>query len=352
MKKKVLVVDDSALLRKHLKRILEGAGFEVELARDGQECLNKLPLFNPDALTLDVNMPIMDGMTCLSRIMSTKPKPVVMVSSLTEKGAVATFEALELGAVDYVPKPSMSMSESAELVIKTVSAACNTHVSGGISLKNKLRLRKEVSESVNKPQIQRTFTSQTNKIDLVLIGVSTGGPACLQAILQTIPANFPAPIVVAQHMPARFTDVFAKRLNSTSPLHVQEVVNATNLQPGHVYIAKGDADVKIAKRAAQLVVSSEPASSEYVWHPSINKLVSTATQAVNPRKLLCVQLTGMGNDGAEAMKIAHSKGATTIAESEETAVVYGMPKELVNCGGATKVLPNYKIANAIMDAVS
>ncbi|MGB3724365.1 MAG: chemotaxis-specific protein-glutamate methyltransferase CheB [Glaciecola sp.] len=352
---KVLIVDDSALMRKHLRSIFESAGFDTEIARNGEECLEKIPHVKPDAITLDINMPVMDGITCLSLIMAKHPTPVVMVSSLTEKGALATFEALELGAVDYVPKPSgtvsLNLSESAEVLLDKVRSAIKTRIGKRSGLRSKIRVKREQTEVQIDKLSQHKFTLNTGQKDVVLIGVSTGGPGCLQTILQDIPASFTAPIVVSQHMPAKFTQVFAERLNKRCQLNVQEVSAPTALKPGNVYIAQGDADVKIMKRNNTLMASSISADNTLLWHPSVDKLVQSALTVVNPKKLLCVQLTGMGNDGAESMFAAYKRGATTIAESEETAVVYGMPRDLVLRGGATIELPNTQIANAIMNAV-
>lgn len=354
--KKVLIVDDSALMRKHISSILKEAGFQITTARNGAECLDKISTFRPDVITLDINMPIMDGLTCLSKIMTQFPTPVVMVSSLTEKGAIATFEALALGAVDYFPKPggtvSLNMLESTELLIQKVSSAARSRVTEGLSLKNKLRLRRETSELhlTSLPVKKLKLPAKTAKI--VIIGVSTGGPNCLQIILEALSADFPLPIVVAQHMPASFTRVFAERLNKYCKLEVQEVSTLTELKAGNVYIAKGDADAKLLKRGDKLLMTSTPPNNEYLWHPSVNKLVYSALSILSAKSLLCIQLTGMGNDGVESMYKAHTEGAFTIAEDKSTAIVYGMPKELIDKGGASVVLANDEIADAIQSAVS
>lgn len=350
---KVLIVDDSALMRKYLKSILEKAGLITDVARNGQECLEKITTFKPDAITLDINMPVMDGITCLSMIMNTAPKPVVMVSSLTEKGASATFEALELGALDYVPKPTIvgttDTSQSANLLVEKVLSATKTIVGQGSNIENKIRVAREKAEVKLERSTQKP--SKASEKNLVVIGVSTGGPGCLQEILQSFDESFPVPIVIAQHMPARFTKVFAERLNKICKLNVKEIDGTHALEAGSVYIAKGDTDATIIKHGRQLMVTSVPIDKTYLWHPSVSKLVSSAMQMVSAEKLVCVQLTGMGNDGADSMGLAHKKGAFTIAESQETAIVYGMPKELVAAGGATIELPNYKIADAIKDSL-
>lgn len=356
MAKKVLVIEDSALMRKHLRRILEEGGFEVEVARNGQEGLDKLPEYDPDVVTLDINMPVMDGITCLSLIMNKYPKPVVMVSSLTEKGALVTFEALELGAVDYVPKPggtvSLNMDQSAEILLSKVGAAAKMKIRSSTPLQSKLRVRRERAEASTDRKSVTMFSRRQNcQFHAIVMGVSTGGPGTLQEILTTLPQDFPIPIIVAQHMPARFTQVFAERLNKMCNINVTEVSSPTELLPGSVYIGRGDADIKVVSRSGKRLAISAPADESHLWHPSVEHLVNSAVQIYGASKVLCVQLTGMGHDGAQAMADAKKNGALTIAESEETAVVFGMPRELIELNAADKILPKYKIADALINAV-
>jgi len=358
MKKKVLVVDDSALMRKHLRTILQEAGYEVEAARNGEEALAKVHSWDPDVVTLDINMPVMDGLTCLSHMMEECPKPVVMVSSLTEKGALVTFEALELGAFDYVAKPggtvSLNIDEVSAELLRKVRAASRARIGKSLGLRQRLRSqRRQIVEAheKRKPKAAGTGRDLRRGYSLVLVGVSTGGPSTLDEIFRELPGDFPLPVVVAQHMPARFTRVFAERLNKISFLEVLEVSRPTPLESGRVYIGRGDADVVLVKRGTRLLVSSVPADDAYLWHPSVERLVRSVAELCDPRSVICVQLTGMGHDGAEGMAALHAKGARTIAESEETAVVYGMPRELVDRGGAEEVLPFYRIAQRLVEWV-
>ena len=352
MSKKVLIIEDSALMRKHIRSILEGQGYTVETARNGEEGVEKTVSFEPDAITLDINMPVMDGITCLSLIMQKRPTPVVMVSSLTEKGAMATFEALELGAVDYVAKPGGTVSiniRDIELdLIDKVKAACRVRMGNKLGLRNRLRVQREKSVAtpkVMKDNIVNISTKSAYKV--VVVGVSTGGPGTLQTVLTELPADFPIPIVVAQHMPSRFTQVFAERLNKECDLNVLEVSKPCDLEAGNVYIARGDADIKIIRRAGRLMLTNIPADPNYLWHPSVEKLAASAQELLPASEIICVQLTGMGNDGAKTMAALNQAGAKTIAEAESTAVVYGMPRELVELGGADKVLPNTEIAKTL-----
>ncbi|WP_432511319.1 chemotaxis-specific protein-glutamate methyltransferase CheB [Kineococcus sp. SYSU DK001] len=358
-KVKVLVVDDSALMRKALKTMLTADGdVEVVLARNGEDALDVLGREEPDVVTLDVNMPVMDGLTCLARIMDERPVPVVMVSSITERGAVATLEALELGAVDYVAKPggtvSLNLSEAAEEIRRKVRRAARSRVRPG-SLTSRLRRQREEAFAAGRPArpappVHRGTTggAAAGATDLVVVGSSTGGPALLSALLSQFPADFPAPVVIAQHMPASFTGALAQRLDASCALPVREVTGLVPVQPGHVYVARGDADVVLGRRGADLVVRPAPAGAAYRWHPSVDRLVASALEHVDPARTVGVLLTGMGDDGAEQMAQLRARGGRTVAEAEESAVVWGMPGQLVARGGATRVLPADRIAAQVV----
>lgn len=335
---KVLVVDDSALMRQTIRRILaEAGGFEVVTARTGLVALEQIERERPDVVTLDVNMPEMDGLSCLAEIMRDNPLPVVMVSSLTEQGAMATLEALALGAIDYVTKPggtvSLNFDEVAEDLVTKLRRAAVARV----------RARPRPVPGVL-PAGPRGSAYIASAVDVVLVGASTGGPPLLSEIVSSLPSGFPAPVVIAQHMPASFTGALARRLDGVSAVEVREVTGQTRLENGFVYIGRGDADVVVSSSGRELYVRSVPASSAYRWHPSVDRLVATARAATSPARLIGVLLTGMGDDGAEQMAALVGEGGRTIAESEETAVVWGMPGELTRRGGASVVLPGGDIA--------
>jgi len=356
---KVLVVDDSALMRRYLTGILENTrGMEPATARNGKDALTQIAAFDPDVVTLDINMPVMDGLTCLSHIMTDFPRPVVMVSSLTEAGALATFEALEMGAVDYLPKPggtvSLNIKEVADELIDKVRAAARSR----IRRSSRPHPRPSAQSGSPPPRHRspaRPRTAPTNgptvSEGLVLIGASTGGPQAVEAVISQLGTDFPWPVVVAQHMPHRFTSVFARRLDETCALDVGEVTHPTPLEPGAVLIGQGDADLKLGRRGTHTVALSVPESDRFVWHPSVERMVRSALDVMEPDRLIAVQLTGMGYDGAEAMAELHQRGGRVIAESEETAVVYGMPREVVERGGADVVLPVEEIAAQLHDWV-
>lgn len=352
---KLLIVDDSALMRRHLVQLFEQqADFTVTAARNGVEALQLLHEFDPDVITLDINMPEMDGLTCLSRIMVEHPKPVVMVSSLTEKGAEATFEALQLGAVDFVHKPdgttSLDISRiERELVLK-VRAAASARIRRARNLTSRLEERRP---AVRPATLEKKLAPLSREsTGLVVVGVSTGGPGTLEEILPQLPDRFPWPMVIAQHMPGSFTGVFARRLASLCQVPVIEVTRQTVLEAGSVYIARGDADLVFSKTVLGLMALPAPSSSQHLWHPSVTRMVESAMAVVPADRLIAVQLTGMGDDGAKAMTELRSRGGRTIAQDEATSVVWGMPGELVRMGGADVVLPAQLIAKQLVSWLS
>ncbi|MBP2228538.1 two-component system chemotaxis response regulator CheB [Azospirillum agricola] len=344
---KVLVVDDSALMRRRIGELLSGAGFVVETAVNGSDALALLPVFDPDVVTLDVTMPGMDGLTCLARIMVEHPKPVVMVSALTAAGAEATLEALRLGAVEAVRKPSAgALGLIAETLVDTVAAAAHARPRRARNLRERLRLTRAriAGEDFAAPPDPDSAVPEAEGMGAVLVGVSTGGPSTLEEILSALPAGFPWPMIVAQHMPVAFTGPLARRLDELCALRVVEAAAPMALEPGCVCIARGGADVELVRRGGRLMVTPVPPGGEKPWHPSADRLVRSAMRLLPPERLVGVLLTGMGNDGAEAMTELRKAGGRTVAESEESAVVFGMPQDLIRRGGASIVLPSERIA--------
>ncbi|MFG1465050.1 chemotaxis-specific protein-glutamate methyltransferase CheB [Xanthobacter sp. DSM 24535] len=356
---KILVVDDSALVRKLLGQLLSvEPDFEVRFARNGLEALDQVAAFAPDVITLDVHMPELDGLACLDRIMVERPSRVVMVSSLTAAGADATLEALRLGAVDFVAKPAGAVSlhieqMAAELVSK-VRAAAQTKLKASLRLTERVRHRIGKSpaapaRSTAEPRI--ALVPRASGEGLVLVGASTGGPPALEALLTAMPPDFPWPILIAQHMPRTFTGPLARRLDALCAVHVMEVAQPELLRPGHAYIGRGDADLIVTRRATGLVAMAAPSQAGYPWHPSADRLVRSAMDHLPAPQLIGILMTGMGNDGAEAMEVLHTRGGRTIAEAEETAVVWGMPGDLVRRGGADFVQPLSAIGGCLLGLV-
>lgn len=361
---RLLVVEDSALMRKLLGRIFVAEGdFEVALARDGNEALAMIAAFKPDVVTLDIHMPGLDGLACLDRIMLEHPCPVVMVSALTDEGAEETLAALDIGAVDFVTKPggaiSLEIDRLAPLLVAKVRSAATIRLRGSRRLAERLRVgRKEFGgdRPVQPPKPKPRPKSGPRRTDgevegIVLIGTSTGGPPALDAVLSLLPADFAWPVIVAQHMPASFTGPLSRRLNAICALDVQEVAAQVRIEPGNIYIARGDADVIVASRAGRLVCLPTPSSPDRLWHPSVERLVQSAAAQLPAENLVAVMMTGMGNDGAAAMAELRQAGGRTIAEAEETAIVWGMPGALVKLGGASVVAPLDRIAAMLMDMV-
>ena len=257
---RVLVVDDSALMRRHLRDILERDGeFEVQTARNGAEALEQIPKLDPQVVTLDINMPVMDGLTCLARLMEEMPRPVLMVSSLTSEGAMATFEALALGAVDYVAKPggtvSLNIEQQADELRAKVAAAAGARVDDPRRLRERLARQHSARPAPAHRQQPAHRPAPPHRppvtSGVVLIGVSTGGPGVLGPLLGALPGNFPLPIVIAQHIPASFSGPLAARLNGECELHVEEVSGVRTLEPGLALIGRGDADVVLPAAAAR-----------------------------------------------------------------------------------------------------
>lgn len=358
---RLLIVDDSALMRRLLGAVFGAqSDFEVAIARDGVEALELLQTFKPDVITLDVQMPKMDGLTCLDRIMIERPCPVVMVSSLTAAGADITLDAMQLGAVDFVAKPtgaiSLAMDELAPVLVEKVRNAAKAQIRRSLRLTERVRrltngaapspsvAAATMTRVVAKPSQIPPKQERSDADMVVVVGCSTGGPPALDLLLSPLPADFPWPILVAQHMPASFTGPLARRLDRLCALTVVEVTRPMAIRPGHVYIGKGDADMIVSQRPEGPVVMAAPSLPEHRWHPSVDRLVTTAIRHLGAKHLVGVLMTGMGNDGAVAMTRLRHEGGRTIAEAEETAIVWGMPGELVKAGGAEVVTPVETIA--------
>jgi two-component system chemotaxis response regulator CheB len=383
---KLLIADDSALMRKLLGETFSAEGdFDIRFARNGREALELAKSFQPDVVTLDVHMPEMDGLDCLDRIMVETPRPVVMISALTDEGAEETLQALELGAIDFMAKPTGPVSLEIDALRPTLIEKVRT--AAGARLRRSLRLRDRVrhrfgrgaAQTAAQGTVERTTravarprpagaplparprasqpprpvpgASAGEVPGIVLIGASTGGPPAIEAVISKLPSDFPWPVVIAQHLPASFTGAFARRLDALCALRVVEVAQPTALEPMQIYIGRGDADIIVAPRAAGPIAMSAPASADYAWHPSVERLVTSALACVPAANLVGILMTGMGSDGADAMTRLKQLGGRTIAESEASAVVWGMPGELVKRGGAGHVAPLGQIAATLLDMV-
>ncbi len=347
--KNVLVVDDSALVRKQLTNLLQAEGYIVESARNGEDAVAKALEKDYDVITMDVNMPLLDGLGALERIMEKNPTPVIMVSSLTTKDAPMTFDALSLGAVDYVAKPGsfdIGVKESGEDLLKKVRAAAripkrkleSRRWGLPVYLKNKEERFDRINSAIQTPNIE----------NILLIGASTGGPSLIEEICASLPEDLSYPVCVVQHMPEKFTGAFAERLNRASKVTVKESEHNEMLLPGVVYIAKGGTHIRFSKKVSgKIVIRHGEASANRFFTPSVDEMFFSALEVFEGRKIFAVELTGIGDDGADGMVAIKNAGGYTIAESEESATVYGMPKEAYLRGGASEVLPFQKIVQKI-----
>lgn len=335
---KVLVVDDSRVLTKIVSRILESdsAIHVVGTAANGREAIEKVESLKPDVVTLDIEMPVMDGIEALKHIMATNPLPVIMLSTLTRDHADITMEALAIGACDFVTKDfanSLLVDKQQELINKVKDVA-----------KNRVRLLLRGLKPQERPL---SFSPRGSaKREIVAIGASTGGPPVLQYILSHLPKEFPVPVVVAQHMPRLFTQSFAERLDKISKVTVKEAEDKEVLQAGVVLIAPGDTHLAVRRGRRQVTVEFVK-DDKYIYRPSVDMLLSSTASAFDS-KSTGVILTGMGNDGLVGMTELKSKGGYVIAQNEETCVVYGMPKAVVSAHLADAVLPVERIPEEIL----
>lgn len=340
---KVMVVDDSALVRKVLTEMINQApNMEVVgTAPDPYAAREKIKQLNPDVLTLDVEMPKMDGIDFLEKIMRLRPMPVVMVSSLTERGNEITLKALELGAVDFVTKPKMEVAEGlqeyTEELHDKIQAAALSRVG-----------RRSRGDSTKRPAMARA-SQRISSEKLIIVGASTGGTEAIRTFLQGLPPESPG-ILITQHMPGGFTRSFAERLDGQVAMKVQEASDGIRVRPGNVYIAPGNFHMEVVRNGADYQLALHDGQPVNRHRPSVDVLFQSAARAVG-RNAVGVIMTGMGNDGAQGMAEMQAAGARTFAQDEATCVVYGMPKEAVALGAADEVLPLGQLAAAALRAV-
>lgn len=354
MKIKVLIVDDSAFMRKVLSDIINDSDtMEVAgTAKNGEDAIKKIKTLNPDVVTLDVEMPVMDGLTALEKIMSETPIPVVMLSSYTKEGADATLKALELGAIDFISKPSSIFKVNTEDII----AEINTKVTIASKAKFSRTVRKttiKAKEVVQaKPPIEQRTMRKGSKIEkIVAIGTSTGGPKALQEVIPKLPGDLNASVIIVQHMPPKFTKSLAERLDGMSQFTVKEAEDRELLRAGYAYIAPGDQHLKLKKSGAdfQIVLTQEPPVTGH--RPSADAMFYSLAD-LGLFNVIGVIMTGMGSDGAKGLeRIKHETDGYIIAQNEESCVVYGMPKSTVKLGVVDKECDLHFISNEIVKAM-
>lgn len=345
-KTRVLIVDDSSFMRMAIRSILsKDPSFEiVGTAADGMEGVEKAIALKPDIVTMDVEMPRMDGIAALKQIMAKAPTKVLMVSTLTNEGAKSTFEALDAGAIDYIPKNVTDSSEAQNIfreeLMRKIKDAVRSRV-GRIPTLTASTLapnRPSIPPAAAPTRLSSKLSGK--KINYVGIGASTGGPVALQEVLSRIPVNFPYGIIVGIHMPKAFTGPYADRLNAKCSMSIREAVDGDVLKPGLALIAPGGMHTTLVRQGGNIVVKVLPTSNypQYVYIPSVDLMLSSMAEATNG-SMLGVILTGMGNDGFKGMQLLKQKGGVTIAQDEATSTIYGMPKACVDGGVADEVLP-------------
>lgn len=400
MSVRVLVVDDSAFFRKRVSEIL-GSVPEVEVigaASNGREALEKVKTLKPDVITMDYEMPVMDGVTAVRHIMLECPTPILMFSSLTYEGARVTLDALEAGAVDFLPKNFEDISRNASRMQEVLKERI-LQVAGArrSSLKSspETTARRDTPQNLNsKPQspasglrrqtgadsqvngtsaslarpsrapVQKDVGARSNAkragargktinhpVDILLIGTSTGGPVALQKIVSRLPASFPVPILLIQHMPATFTPAFAERLNSLSALHVRQAENGDELRPGSVFLAPGGKQMMLKKEGRRTILNIIEGDERLTYKPSVDLTFGSAAR-IFPGRILSIVLTGMGADGREGCRLIKASGATVWTQDEKSCVVYGMPMAVDKAGYSDLSLPISDFAERLVGELS
>lgn len=348
---RVLIVDDSTVIRRLLSDALAiDPSIEIAgIAANGKIALSKIPQVNPDIITLDMEMPEMDGLTTLVELRKLYPKlPVIMFSTLTQRGAESTLDALAKGANDYVTKPANVGSVNAAIqsvqneLIPKIKQFCKWATPAPTP-----STRTKIASSHPNATLNMPSNGKINRVDLVVIGTSTGGPNALSAVLPKIPANFPVPILIVQHMPPIFTTHLAERLNQLSQIHVHEAKQGDTLEAGGAWVAPGNFHLTIRRQGTQLkaVLNQDP--FENSCRPAVDVLFRSASEIFGPN-VLSVVMTGMGQDGQRGCDAVRQAGGYVIVQDEPTSVVWGMPGSVANAGHANQILPLQKIADEII----
>jgi two-component system chemotaxis response regulator CheB len=343
---RVLIVDDSAFVRRALMRMLD-ASPDIEVvgvAVDGRDGYEKVKELQPDVVTMDIKMPRLGGLEALKKIMEETPVPVLLLSSLTAEGAEVTLRGLELGAMDFVDKSTvqgnmnlLNLSEELKAKIRALSSVP----------KGRLRV---VPKDPAVDRVALDHPAEVSPIEVVAIGTSTGGPSALQAVIPRLPQGFGSAILIVQHMPAGFTRSLAERLHSRSVLPVREAKDDDIVIPGHVLIAPAGKHMKLRRKGPGLRIHLDEEPRNSLHRPAIDVMMSSVAKICGKR-CLGVLLTGMGADGVEGLKAIREAGGRTFAESAETAVIYGMPKAAVEAGVVDKSVPLTRMADEIVGAI-
>ena len=349
---RVLVVDDSSFFRRRLTEIFN-SDKHIEVigsAVNGQEAIELVKKLKPDVVTMDIEMPIMDGITAVKKIMQANPLPILMFSSLTTDGAQATLDALEAGAVDFLPKRMEDISQDREAAKRQLCARLRLISARG--------LKKPAAPAASQAAVQKTepvprpapTKARRGGYRLVVLGTSTGGPVALQKVLTSLPATFPLPILLVQHMPASFTPAFAERLNKLSGISIKEACDGDHLQKGWAYLAPGGKQMLVEDQRGSQVIRIVDSQPSQTYKPSVDVTFGSASKLFGG-DVLAVVMTGMGADGREGAKMLKNHGSTVWAQDKETSVIYGMPAAIAEANLADNILALDAIAPALMESV-
>jgi len=349
---RILIVDDSGFFRRRLSEIFaaDPAIEVVGTAGNGQEGVDQVARLRPDVVTMDIEMPVMDGITAVRRIMAAHPTPILMFSSLTTEGAQSTFDALEAGAADYLPKRLEDIAADRNEAIRQLTTRVRLLASRGLRHTASRQPAQVIAREVARTPTARSAAAGRYRI--LAIGASTGGPVALQQVLTALPKDFPLPILLVQHMPASFTGPFAQRLNQMCAISVKEAADGDVLAAGHALLAPGGKQMVIEQRVSGQVAvrirESEPGQN---YRPSVDTTF-TSVARIFPGKTLALVLTGMGADGREGARALKQGGSSVWAQDEKSCVVYGMPAAVAEAGLADQVLPLTSIGPEIAHEVS
>lgn len=346
----VLVVDDSGFFRRRIKTVLEQDP-DIKVigeAANGKEAIEKVAELKPDVVSMDVQMPVMDGISAVREIMKKNPTPCLMFSTLTYEGAQATLDALDAGAVDFLPKKFEDINKGTEDGGKVLQERIKIIGKRGLRLAH-TRTKEHVVGDDKKDvaashSTKQSASVQLKKFNLIVIGTSTGGPVALQKILTSLPASIPCPIVLVQHMPPKFTTAFAERMNAMCKIEVREAMEGDVLKPGSAFLAPGGRQMALEKKGMDISVQIFDAGPEQIYKPCVDLTFESAAK-VCPGKTLGIVLTGMGRDGAKGAKALKSGGSEIWAQDEESSLIYGMPAAVAKMGMADKILGLDAIAN-------
>ncbi len=347
---RVLIVDDSGFFRRRVSEILsedpliDVVGFAV----DGKDAIVKVNELKPDVITMDIEMPVMDGITATREIMAKNPLPILMFSSLTTDGAKATLDALEAGAVDFLPKRFEDISKDRDEAKKLLCARVRAVVRSRVSVPKTTVSTTKVTRTASRPLLtsNRVKSKSSTKIKLLAIGTSTGGPVALQQVLVQLPADFPVPIILVQHMPSTFTLAFSQRLDKLCKINVKQADDGDVLKPGTAYLAPGGMQMLLAGNSSRPLLKIISGDSNLTYKPSVDVTFSSVA-TIYPKETLAIILTGMGADGKEGAVLLNEKGSTIWAQDEASCVVYGMPAAVADAGIVDKVLSLSDIGNSI-----